>query len=53
MIADLGDAVQAQVAANPMGRLARPDEVAATIAFLASTQASYVNGQCLLVTGAP
>lgn len=53
MIADLGGAVAGQVASSPMQRLARPDEVAATIVFLASSQASHVNGQCLLVTGAP
>jgi meso-butanediol dehydrogenase/(S,S)-butanediol dehydrogenase/diacetyl reductase len=35
----------------PMGRVGRADEVAAAIAFLASDDASYVNGVCLEVDG--
>jgi meso-butanediol dehydrogenase/(S,S)-butanediol dehydrogenase/diacetyl reductase len=35
----------------PMGRVGRADEVAAAIAFLASEDASYVNGVCLEVDG--
>jgi 3-oxoacyl-[acyl-carrier protein] reductase len=35
----------------PTGRLARPEEVAAAIAFLASRGASYVNGALLPVDG--
>ena len=37
--------------ANPIGRLAEPNEVAEVIAFLASEGASYVNGAVLDVNG--
>ncbi len=36
---------------NPMQRLARPEEVAAAIAFLASPGASYVNAEMLDIDG--
>jgi meso-butanediol dehydrogenase / (S,S)-butanediol dehydrogenase / diacetyl reductase len=46
------EAVQARARSVPQGRLATPDEIAAGILFLASREASYVNGTGLVVDGA-
>jgi len=35
----------------PQGRMGNPDEIAATVAFLASNEASYITGQTLHVNG--
>jgi NAD(P)-dependent dehydrogenase (short-subunit alcohol dehydrogenase family) len=35
----------------PLGRIGEPDEIARTITFLASDEASFVTGACLLVDG--
>ena len=35
----------------PLGRAARPEEVAAAVVFLASEMASYVTGEILNVNG--
>ena len=35
----------------PLGRLGRPEEVAATVLFLASNESTFTTGQCFDVSG--
>lgn len=42
---------QAQETAHPLGRIGKPEEVAAVVLFLASPQASLFTGQCLGANG--
>jgi len=52
MVMAIRPEVRAQIVASiPMGRLARPEEIAATVAFLASEEAGYITGANISVNG--
>ena len=52
MTAELTDAAkQGIIDQTPLGRIGRPEEVAAAVVFLASEEASYITGQVVRVNG--
>lgn len=52
MTAELpGSVVTNMLGSIPLGRMGNPDEIAAAVAFLASSDASYITGQTLHVNG--
>ena len=36
---------------QPLGRLGKPEEIAAAIRYLASPEAAFVHGSCLVIDG--
>lgn len=53
---DMTDVLPAQVKTGvtgqiPMGTFGQPEDIAAAVAFLASAEAKYITGQCLVVDG--
>jgi NAD(P)-dependent dehydrogenase (short-subunit alcohol dehydrogenase family) len=43
--------VEQQTAKTPVGRIGRPEDIAATCAFLVSEEAGYITGQIIGVNG--
>ena len=48
---DIGDMEAREAALNPTGRIGTPHDIAAMVAFLVSEEASWVNGQNIIVDG--
>ncbi len=49
---DLSEELKKSIlSATPVGRMGKPEEIAAAVAFLASEEASYITGQVLAVDG--
>src|SRR5262245_65268535 len=46
-----GDLVAQLIAATPMGRMARPEEIAAVVRFLLSEESSFITGQTISACG--
>ncbi len=48
---DYEKAREAFIARQPMGRMARPDEIAALVVYLASDEAAFITGQTFVIDG--
>lgn len=48
---DVMGTITAMAERNPFGRLATPEDIAGTVAFLASDDAAYITGQEIVVSG--
>jgi NAD(P)-dependent dehydrogenase (short-subunit alcohol dehydrogenase family) len=48
---DEADARERMIATHPLGRIARPEEIASVVAFLASDDASFMTGLTIPVDG--
>ena len=51
MVQRLPELIEGFTAAEPIGRLGKPEEIADAVVFLASPRSSYVTGQVLAVNG--
>lgn len=51
MLAEFGAGDHTTAKATPMGRLARPEDIATTAAFLASDDATFITGSSIMVDG--
>jgi 3-oxoacyl-[acyl-carrier protein] reductase len=47
----ISESLRQEELSNPMGRIGKPEEVAAAILFLASSDATFITGQCINVDG--
>jgi NAD(P)-dependent dehydrogenase (short-subunit alcohol dehydrogenase family) len=45
------DLLARRIAASPLGRRGRPEEVAAVVTFLAMTDATFIQGSNLVIDG--
>lgn len=50
-VLDVGDMEAREAALNPSRRIGTPSDIAAMVAFLASDEASWVNGQNIIIDG--
>lgn len=51
LVEDVGESIDALTARQPMGRLGTPEEIAQSIAYLASEEARFMTGSALVIDG--
>jgi NAD(P)-dependent dehydrogenase (short-subunit alcohol dehydrogenase family) len=51
LVEDVGESIDQLTARQPMGRLGTPEEIAGSIAYLASDDAAFMTGSALVIDG--